>query len=81
MKTIRTFFLVSMLALIVSCNSRDSDTGSAAQALESCGTTGDQDGDLVPDNVDSSQNDSCTATATGFEDCTTGAGDGIPDCE
>jgi hypothetical protein len=82
MKTIRTFIFATIAMLAASCTSAN-NTGTADQALESCGTAGDQDGDLVPDLLDSSQTDSCLLDPNnfGFNDCTTGAGDGIPDCE
>jgi len=51
------------------------------QSLPTCATDGDMDGDGVLDADDSDETDSCLASSTGDEDCTTGAGDGHPDCE
>ena len=50
-------------------------------ALPACASNGDMDGDGVPDAYDSDEKDSCLASWTGYEDCSTGAGDGIPDCQ
>lgn len=81
----RTFLLIMISAFIAGCASKDDGepVGTNAQAIETCGTTGDQDGDLVPDLLDTSQTDSCLSDPYGFglNDCSTGAGDGIPDCE
>lgn len=82
----RTFLTISFFLMIASCATNDDNaqsTGTTAQALEACGTTGDQDGDGVPDASDSSQTDSCFIDETGLREnsCETGAGDGIPDCE
>lgn len=52
-----------------------------AQSLPACATDGDKDGDGVADAVDSDEYDSCQATSGGYENCTTGAGDGLPDCQ
>ncbi len=55
--------------------------GSESQNLAACvaGNDWDQDGKLNADDV--TPDDSCSATSTGLEDCSTGAGDGIPDCD
>ena len=53
----------------------------ADDQLPACATNGDKDGDGVSDVDDQTETDSCTLTSTGFEDCETGAGDGIPDCQ
>lgn len=50
-------------------------------ALPACAADGDKDGDGVADADDSDEADSCRASSTGFEDCSTGAGDGLPDCQ
>lgn len=52
-----------------------------SQELPACQTAGDKDGDGVLDLVDSDEVDSCTASSTGLEDCLTGAGDGLLDCQ
>ena len=81
----RIFLMISIILMIASCATNDDNkpTGTTAQALETCGTTGDQDSDGVPDASDSSQTDSCLLDPHGFglNDCATGAGDGLPDCE
>lgn len=57
------------------------DDVSAQTSLPPCASDGDKDGDGVADWVDSDETDSCTASFTGVEDCSTGAGDGLPDCQ
>jgi len=52
-----------------------------AQSLPACATDGDMDSDGVPDAQDSDETDSCLVSSSGYEDCSTGAGDGIPDCQ
>lgn len=49
--------------------------------LPACAANGDMDADGVADADDSDEADSCLASSTGLEDCSTGAGDGIPDCQ
>ncbi len=51
-----------------------------SEPLPACSLVGDKDLDGIPDVVDSDEVDSCIASSTGYEDCTTGAGDGLPDC-
>lgn len=48
--------------------------------LPLCAADGDKDGDGIADSSDQTEDDSCTLTDTGYEDCETGAGDGLPDC-
>jgi hypothetical protein len=55
-------------------------TPSIAQSVPVCAVNGDMDSDGVLDDVDSDETDSCLATSSGHEDCTTGAGDGVADC-
>ena len=54
---------------------------SQAQSLPACALDGDKDGDGIVDEDDSDDADSCLASSSGLEDCMTGAGDGIPDCQ
>lgn len=56
-------------------------TARADDPLPACATDGDMDGDGVLDVDDSDETDSCLASSTGLEDCSTGAGDGLPDCQ
>jgi len=49
--------------------------------LPACATDGDKDGDGIADEVDNDETDSCKASSTGRENCDTGAGDGLPDCQ
>lgn len=53
----------------------------AEEPLPACATNGDLDSDGVFDIDDSDETDSCLASSTGLEDCSTGAGDGVPDCQ
>lgn len=66
--------------LTVSASVRTSSADNPVD-LPVCATNGDKDGDGVSDAVDSSEADSCIATSTGYENCATGAGDGIDDCQ
>jgi hypothetical protein len=50
-------------------------------SLPTCAVNGDKDGDGVVDWDDSDEADSCLVSSVGLEDCNTGAGDGLPDCE
>jgi hypothetical protein len=81
----RTFIIIATLALAIGCAAKDdASTGSAAQAIEVvCDLPNDKDGDGFLDTIDVSINDSHLSDPYGFElnDHTTGAGDGIPDCE
>ncbi|MEK7545479.1 MAG: hypothetical protein AAB554_00205 [Patescibacteria group bacterium] len=87
----RTFIMtcITSIALSACVGGEEPSTGTADQALELCGTTGDQDGDGIPDYYpngeewDVSQTDSCLSDPNGFglNNITTGAGDGLPDCE
>jgi hypothetical protein len=73
-KLTATFVLLGALALSFPA------IGFADTSLPACATNGDKDGDGVLDSADQTDTDSCTLTDTGFEDCSTGAGDGLPDC-
>lgn len=74
MKTLNVLFLLAILGL-------STQTALADDQLPVCAANGDKDGDGVPDAQDQTDDDSCTSTHTGFEDCATGAGDGLPDCQ
>jgi hypothetical protein len=54
---------------------------SLAQSLPACSLDGDKDGDGILDADDSDETDSCLESNSGLEDCSTGAGDGVPDCQ
>jgi hypothetical protein len=79
----RRLLLLLFLAFIAAprAGGADDSTADPPPPLPPCATDGDMDGDGVPDDLDSAMTDSCTASASGFEDCDTGAGDGIPDCQ
>lgn len=54
----------------------------SSDTLPACAPGDDYDGDGVPNLEDSDETDSCQLDprGTGLVDCTTGAGDGFPDC-
>jgi hypothetical protein len=54
-------------------------TASAEDPLPCAATDGDMDGDGVLDEDDSDELDACHLSSSGLEDCSTGAGDGLPD--
>lgn len=56
-------------------------SGDGPQAIPACVTGSDWDQDGRSNDTDVTADDSCTASTTGAEDCSTGAGDGIPDCD
>ena len=77
--TRRIATIIALLAVVLFCAPQSGLAQS--QGLPACAATGDKDGDGVSDEADSDEADSCTASTSGLEDCATGAGDGLPDCE
>jgi hypothetical protein len=71
------FALVAAAGLLLTPSSPRAQSVS----LPLCATDGDKDRDGVPDVLDADETDSCLASSSGYEDCTTGVGDGIPDCQ
>ena len=78
----KRYLLVPSIILGITLAAYGSPTqGSAQGSLPACVPGNDWDQDGVANDDDVTADDSCNATSTGIEDCTTGAGDGQPDCD
>lgn len=80
MRKLLTLTLAALLGFVLTC-ALAVKVVQAEEPLPYCAADGDLDGDGIADEIDSDETDSCLASGSGFEDCSTGAGDGIPDCQ